>query len=144
MKMEWNLYKYILDKILKMSDDGFIITDTNGIVTDINETYCKFLNEKMENIVGKSILNIIPNTKLIDIMKNRYTEEGIIHTYTSGNPREEKVMVNRSFVENDKSEVIGGVGQIRFKFQILDIAKKFIAEYEELEYYKESRYFQRK
>jgi PAS domain S-box-containing protein len=137
MKMESGLYKYIFDKILKMSDDGFIITDTNGVVTDINETYCKFLNEKMENIVGKNILNIIPSSKLIDIMKNKYTEEGVIHTYVTGNTRENKVILNRSYVENDKSEIIGGVGQVKFKFQTLDIAKKFIAEYEELEYYKE-------
>ncbi|MDR1834620.1 MAG: sigma 54-interacting transcriptional regulator [Fusobacteriaceae bacterium] len=137
MKQENELYKYIFYKILQMSDDGFIITDTDGIVTDINDTYCRFLNEKKENIEGKSILNIIPNTKLIDIMKNRYSEEGVIHTYMAGNPREEKVMVNRSYVENDKGEIVGGVGQIRFKFQSLDIAKKFIAEYEQLEYYKE-------
>ena len=30
-------YKHIFDEILRMTDDGFIVVDTNGIVTDIND-----------------------------------------------------------------------------------------------------------
>ena len=38
-------YKHIFDEILRMTDDGFIVVDTNGIVTDINDQYCDFLGK---------------------------------------------------------------------------------------------------
>jgi PAS domain S-box-containing protein len=137
MKEDRNIYQHIFYKFLEMTDDGFIVTDSDGIITDVNELYCKFLKVKKKNVLGKSILEIIPNSKLIDIMKNRYTEEGVIHTYMGGNTLEMKAMINRSYVEDNDGEIIGSIGQARFKFQALDIAKKFMAEYEELEFYKE-------
>ena len=39
-------YKHIFDEILRMTDDGFIVVDTNGIVTDINDQYCDFLGPR--------------------------------------------------------------------------------------------------
>lgn len=31
------------NKVFDMSEDGFIVVDPQGIVTDINERYCNFL-----------------------------------------------------------------------------------------------------
>ena len=45
-------YKYIFDEILRMTDDGFIVVDRDGIVTDINDQYCDFLGKPREEIVG--------------------------------------------------------------------------------------------
>ncbi|MDR3258012.1 MAG: sigma 54-interacting transcriptional regulator [Fusobacteriaceae bacterium] len=137
MKMPQEIYKYIFDQVLQMTEDGFIVVDTDGTVIDINDQYCDFFNEKRENIVGKSIKNIIPNSKMIDIVKNRFREEGAVHTYITGTTREKKVLVSRSYVENDNGEIVAGVAQIKFRLQTLDIAKKLITEYEQLEYYKE-------
>jgi PAS domain S-box-containing protein len=137
MKMPQEIYKYIFDQVLQMTEDGFIVVDTEGVVIDINDQYCDFFNEKRENIVGKSIKFIIPNSKMIDIVKNRYREEGAVHTYITGTTREKKVLVSRSYVENEKGEIVAGVAQIKFRLQTLDIAKKLITEYEQLEYYKE-------
>jgi len=137
MKREQDLYKYIFYKFLEMTDDGFIVIDTDGIITDINEPYCRFFNVKKEETIGKHILTIIPNSKLIDIIRKRYKEEGIIHTYNNGTTTEKKAYVNRSYVEDEKGEIIGAIGQARFRLQTLDVVKKFMSEYQELEYYKE-------
>ena len=37
--------KYILDEILKMTDDGFLIVDKNGIIIEMNEQYCRFIKK---------------------------------------------------------------------------------------------------
>jgi len=59
MKREY--YKYIFDEILKMTDDGFIVIDKDGIVTNINDQYCDFLGRNKEEAIDHSILNIISN-----------------------------------------------------------------------------------
>jgi len=137
MKTTKEIYKYIFDIVLKMTDDGFIIIDTEGIVIDINEPYCNFFSKKKEDIVGKSIIELIPTTKMIDIVKKKYKEEGVIHPYLEGTAKETKAIVSRSYVENDSGDVIAGVAQIKFKLQSLDIVKKLTTEHEQLEYYRE-------
>ena len=64
-----NYYKNIVSQILKMTSDGFIITDTEGNVREINKQYADFFGKSRSEIIGKSILNIIPNSKMIDIVK---------------------------------------------------------------------------
>ena len=43
MESTENRYKYIFDEILTLTDDGFVVVDTNGVITDINDQYCKYL-----------------------------------------------------------------------------------------------------
>ncbi|HBF66577.1 MAG TPA: AAA family ATPase, partial [Clostridium sp.] len=78
METNHNRYKYIFDEILSLSDDGFIVVDTKGMITDINDQYCKYLKTTKEEAVGRCIKEIIPNTKMLDIIKNAYKEEGAI------------------------------------------------------------------
>lgn len=63
-------YKYIFDEILRMTDDGFIVVDRDGIVTDINDQYCDFLGKPREEIVGYPIQKTISNSKMVDIARN--------------------------------------------------------------------------
>lgn len=77
---EKNRYQYIFNKVFDMSEDGFIVVDPQGIVTDINERYCNFFKTTKEQVIGKSILNIIPNSKMLDIVSKTYTEESVVHT----------------------------------------------------------------
>ncbi|WP_029758008.1 MULTISPECIES: sigma-54-dependent Fis family transcriptional regulator [Fusobacterium] len=138
--MEYEKYKrfqYIFNKVFDMSDDGFIVTDTLGIVTDINENYCNFLGKAKDEIIGKSIFNIIPNSKMLDIVTKKYTDEAVIHSYVYGNAKGEKVIVSRSYVEDEEKKVIAGVAQVKFKLTSLDVTKKLMEEYSTLNYYKE-------
>ncbi|MEA4827474.1 MAG: PAS domain-containing protein, partial [Clostridium sp.] len=88
MKNNLDRYKYIFDEILTMTDDGFIVVDKEGIVTDINDQYCDFLGTSKEKAIGGSIKEIISNTKMIDIVKNAYREEGAIHKFVDGETKE--------------------------------------------------------
>ncbi|MCI7223023.1 sigma 54-interacting transcriptional regulator [Fusobacterium sp.] len=130
-------YLKIFNKILEMSDDGFIVVDPSGIITDINDKYCNFFNIKREDIVNKDIFKIIPNSKMLDIITKKYTDEAVIHTYITGKPEGEKVIVSRSYVEDEQNNVIAGVAQVKFKLASLDVTKKLIEEYSTLNYYKE-------
>ncbi|WP_019230061.1 sigma-54-dependent Fis family transcriptional regulator [Sedimentibacter sp. B4] len=138
--MDKNNYKYIFQEILKMTDDGFIVVDKLGNVTDINEQYCDFLGRKKEDVVGSSILKVISNSKMIDIVSKKYREEGAIHKFLEGEAKESSndiLLVNRSCVFDEQGDAIAGVAQVKFKLQTLDSAQKLMKEYSELQYYKE-------
>lgn len=133
-------YKYIFDEILKMTDDGFIVVDKNGMVTDINDQYCDFLGRAKEEAIGHSILNIISNSKMVDIVNKKYRDEGKIHKFVEGETKEisnDFLLVNRSCVFDDEGKVIAGVAQVKFRLQTLDSAQKLMKEYSELQFYKE-------
>ena len=132
-----NYYKNIVSQILKMTSDGFIITDTEGNVREINKQYADFFGKSRSEIIGKSILNIIPNSKMIDIVKHKFSEEDAVHKYIDGEAKGNSVIVSRSYVEDEDGNVVAGVAQVKFKVQTLAVAKKLMNKYEELEYYRE-------
>ncbi|MGB9788929.1 MAG: PAS domain S-box protein [Dictyoglomus turgidum] len=52
---------YYFQKIISISDDGFIAVDRNGYIIEINEIYYKFLGAKSKvDVIGKHIQKIIP------------------------------------------------------------------------------------
>lgn len=132
-----NLSKDVFERIMEMSDDGFIVVDCNGIIMEINQNYCEFLNASKEEAVGKSILKFIPNSKMLDIMRDRYSEEGVIHQYVSGTTKERSVIVSRTYIEDECGNVVAGVAQVKFRIESLEVAQKLMNDYVELEYYKE-------
>ena len=132
-------YKYIFDEILTLTDDGFVVVDTNGVITDINEQYCKYLKTTREYAIGRSIAEIIPNTKMIDIVNYAYREEGAILRLSekSDDDSDKIFLVHRSAVYDENHKVIAGVAQVKFRLQTLDSAKKLMREYSEYEFYRE-------
>ncbi|MFR3298429.1 MAG: PAS domain S-box protein [Fusobacterium sp.] len=128
------LHMHIFEKVSSMSDDGFIVVNRKGEVIHINEKYCSFLGTTKEKALGKSIFNIIPNSMMLDVMEKKYCEECVIQTYIIGIEKEKSAIVSRSYVENEEGEVIAGVAQVKFRLQTLDVAKKLMKDYVELEY----------
>ena len=132
-------YKYIFDEILTLTDDGFVVVDNHGVITDINEQYCQYLKTTREYAIGRSIAEIIPNTKMIDIVNYAYREEGAILRLSekSDDDSDRIFLVNRSAVYDENHNVIAGVAQVKFRLQTLDSAKKLMREYSEYEFYRE-------
>ena len=64
-------YKLIFEELMDKSEDGFIVIDSHGIITDINDKYCDFLGRKKENILGHPIEKIISTTSMYDVMNRR-------------------------------------------------------------------------
>lgn len=127
----------IFEQVSSMTDDGFIVVNRKGEVIHINDKYCNFLSTTREEALGKTIFNIIPNSRMLDVMEKKYCEEGVIQNYILGKEQEKSAIVNRSFVEDDLGNVIAGVAQVKFRVQTLEVVQKLIKEYVELEYYKE-------
>lgn len=135
--MNREFYEAVFSKVLEMTDDGFIVVDPKGIIVNINEQYAQFLLTSRDEAIGKSIFSLIPNSLMLEIMQKKYTDELEVHTYESGTSQEKNVIVSRSYVEGEDSEVIAGVAQVKFRLQSLDVARKLKEEYETLSYYRD-------
>ena len=97
---------FFYEKITSISDDGFIIVDRDGFIIDINDKYCNFLGKNdRTKVIGKHIKEIISNSKMLEVMNKKYTEEIGVHHYFEEGVKEKTVLVTRSYVENDKGEV---------------------------------------
>lgn len=137
MKRQTEFYKRIFDEIIRISDDGYIVVDDNSIVTDINDKYSAFLGKTREQIIGRPIVEVIPNSKMPDIVKKQYQEELALHKFIPGfvsDAKNDFVLVSRSFVKDSAGKVIGGVAQVHFREQSVQTAKRMLKEYNELEY----------
>lgn len=132
-------YKRIFEQIVKMSTDGFIVVDSEGQLIHINKQYADFFGISIQDAIGKSVMEVIPNSKMMEVVKERYSDEDIIHTHVVGPAKGKSVIASRSYVEDEQGRVIAGVAQVKFKLQTLEVARKLMNEYMELEYYREQQ-----
>lgn len=129
----------VFEKILDISEDGFIIVDEKGYIIEINKAYCEFLGSKKEDIVGKYVTEIIKNSKLPKILSDESaeTEVNVIHKLLEGqSPTNEKyAIVTRAPVKKDNM-TIAAVGQVKFSYKTMKLAEKLQNLDMELQYYK--------
>lgn len=133
-------YARVFEEVLRLTNDGFIVVDADAVVIDINDSYCSFLGQKKEYIVGRPITDVIPNSKMADIMKNEYKEELVLHKYQPDYVKDSSndfVLVSRTYVKDSKGNTIGGVAQVHFREQSVTTARRMIKEYNELEFLRE-------
>ena len=137
--MEDRDYRYILKEFMNITDDGFVIMDKNGLISDINDKYCNFLKTSKEEAVGKNINEVIQTTKLPHLMENNGSEEGEIIRIgeDTGFTEDALVIVNRTGVWDEEGKAIGAIAQVKFRLQTMDSAQKLMKKYNELEYYKD-------
>lgn len=136
---ELTKYKLIFEKILEISEDGFLIVDENGYIIEMNKAYCNFLDLKREQVIGKYVMDIIKNSKLHEIiLENSSTPEtNVLHKLVNGqSPTKEKyAIVTRACVKEDDN-VIAAVGQVKFTHKTMELAESLQNLDTELQYYK--------
>jgi PAS domain S-box-containing protein len=133
------LYKYIYDEILDISEDGFLVVDSDGIIIDINNTYCKFLKTTRENAIGIHVLDLIPNSKMAEMVKGGVREHNVIHTFNADQNinGDNFVWVTSKSPVKKNGKIVAAVAQIKFKQQTINLAKKIKSQDCQLQYYKE-------
>ena len=82
---------------------------------------------------------LIENSKLPEILRTGQQEINVVHRLTlsegSQEPRERYVLATRTLVK-DEGKVVAAVGQVRFSQETVELAEKFRAADEELQFYK--------
>lgn len=129
--------KLVFRKILDISDEGFLIVNENGYITDINKTYCNYIGISKEDIIGKYVLDVIKNSNLPKVLATGEEDINVIHKLVKNQfaSNESQVVVNRGAVKY-KGKIIAAVGQIKFSKTIMMLAENLKKIDSELEYYK--------
>ena len=126
-------YKLIFEELMDKSEDGFIVIDSHGVITDINDKYCDFLGRKKENILGHPIEQIISTTSMYDVMNRRQRgdDQGSIymHPYIASETKSSRhtyAIANRFCIFDENEQLIGAMAQMKFKERSLDIAHEVL------------------
>ncbi|NDI37124.1 ATP-binding protein [Chengkuizengella sediminis] len=99
--------------ILESIHEGIIAINADGNITLVNQKAYQIINKHpSENIIGKNILEILPHTKMLDVL----------HTKTSQFNQELKIGANDIIANRvpifDKNQIVGVVSSFRNKTEI--------------------------
>ncbi len=112
-----------------------VITDEKGNIVYISDDYINILEIK-ETVIGKHIEDVIPSTKIPDVLESKIETIGDIFTLKNG----KDVICNRILIRDDKNKVIGLISTATFqdlsKIEVLNKKIESLKE-ENLKYKKE-------
>lgn len=117
-----------------MTEDGFVVTQKDGTIMEINNSYCEFLGTNKKYAIGKNIDEFIKNTKMKKIIKDKIKEKDVIHEFVEGQEYkgDNLVIVSRSPIIKD-GEAVAGVAQVKFRNKTMNLLKKLEAKNIQLE-----------
>lgn len=99
----------IMDDIIELTCDGFVVVDEVGRIALISDKYCKFLGIVKEQVLGKHVADVIENTRMhivVETGKAEFNEaQEIKGNYMIAN----RVPIIR------RGEIIGAIGTVVFK-----------------------------
>ena len=132
-------YYCFLKEFWKVTNDGFIIVDPNGVIVDINETYCEFLGKTREQVLGKPIGEVISTTSMYDVLSSARDGDDNVYLQPYGENDnasnvETHAVANRFCFFNEQGELLGAAAQMSFKERAEAMAYSIATE--ELNYYK--------
>lgn len=132
-----------LENIFEQAYDGVMVVDCQGIITRITKTYCRFLNIKQEDAIGRHCTDILPTSRMHIVAQTGQAEIGEVMDING-----KEAMVMRLPLRED-GKLIGAVGKVMFRdvqdlrtlAEKLDLLENKLKFYEkELKHYQKFRY----
>lgn len=125
--------KSTLESAIESFFEGIVIVNRTGKITMINQAYCDFLGVERAKVIGKPVVDIIPNTRMHVVAQDGKAEITDIQRINQHN-----CVVTRIPIVKD-GETVGAVGKVVFKdVKDLKILSNKLNKLElEVEYYKE-------
>lgn len=88
---------------------GLVIVDHQGIITHLNENYCRFLQIKETEAIGKHVTEVIENTRM-----HLVTESGEAEMFRPQYIRNNYMIANRIPLKSGR-EMVGSIGVVLFR-----------------------------
>lgn len=132
-----------LENIFEHAYDGVMVVDQKGIITRITQAYCRFLNVKQEEAIGKHCTEVLPNSRMHIVAQTGVAEIGEPMSIQG----KEALVMRIPLREN--GVLVGAVGKVMFRdvqelrtlTEKLDALENKIKFYEkELQQYQKHRY----
>lgn len=88
---------------------NFIVVDADGIIVYMNSIYARFLGINQEDVIGKHVRKVIPNTRMDIIIKTGTAEIGSTMRFFDHEKKENVTLVCNRIPILDEGKVIGAV-----------------------------------
>lgn len=99
----------IIEAVFEKTNFCFVVVDEQGLVTYLNENYCKFIEVQLEDVVGKHVAEVIENTRM-HIVAQTGKEEIADLQYIKGN----HMIANRIPLYSG-GNLVGAVGTVLYR-----------------------------
>jgi len=132
-----------LESIFEQAYDGVMVVDSKGMITRITQTYCRFLNIKQQDAIGRHCTDVLPESRMHIVAQTGLAEIGEVMNING----KEAMVMRLPLREN--GEIIGAVGKVMFRdvrdlrtlAEKLDLLENKLKFYEkELKHYQKYRY----
>lgn len=88
---------------------GLVIVDEHGIITHLNDNYCRFLKVNQAEAIGKHVTEVIENTRMHTVIASQKAE--MFHPqYIRGN-----YMIANRIPLRSNNKIVGSVGVVLFR-----------------------------
>ncbi len=97
-------FSRILDQVMGSPNMGYIVIDKEMKITHVNQTYLDILGKKLEESIGKPIMEVSPHSKLPRVLETGLADKVDVWSVNGNN-----MIVNRLPIMHD-DQVIGAIG----------------------------------
>jgi len=99
----------IIETVFEKSNFCFVVVNEQGLVTYLNENYCRFIDVKLDEVIGQHVTDVIENTRM-HIVARTGVEEIADVQYIRGN-----YMIANRVPLYSKGEIVGAVGTVLYR-----------------------------
>ncbi|SJZ95985.1 sigma 54-interacting transcriptional regulator [Selenihalanaerobacter shriftii] len=110
--------KLLNKALLEGVPGGIVVVNAEGEIVTINDLALELLNIKEENVVGKQVIDVIPNTRIDVIL-----ESGRVELNQYQNLNKNRILTNRMPI-CDQGEIIGAVAYFQEDKEAEEMAKE--------------------
>ncbi|MBT2754798.1 sigma-54-dependent transcriptional regulator [Mesobacillus foraminis] len=106
--------------IFNSSGDGMIVVDTSGIVTVFNNSAERIFGLSKDEVVGKQVLDVIPTSRLPNVLSSRKTEinqEHILENRT-------KIITTRIPLVDENGHILGAFAVFKDITEVVRLAEE--------------------
>ncbi len=107
------LNQYFISMISKIFDPipvSIILIDKDTRILMLNKEFASFLGVKSEEVIGKKVIEVDPNTRFPYVFKTKKAELSWKHSFNNGHT----AIVHRIPILDEKGEVLYGFGLVLF------------------------------
>ncbi|ABI67791.1 conserved hypothetical protein [Syntrophomonas wolfei subsp. wolfei str. Goettingen G311] len=98
----------ILEGLIESPHMAYVIVDKEGYITVMNQTFLDILEMKKEEVIGKYVLEILPHSKMIEILKTGRVDKADIWPIRG----QDTIVTRTPIIKHGK--IIGAIGHSLF------------------------------
>lgn len=88
---------------------NFVVVNKKGEIVYLNKIYAKLLGITQEEAMGKNVEIVIPNTRMIEIIKSGQAETGSIMSLYDNDKKKDVTLICSRFPIKENGQVVGAV-----------------------------------